>query len=617
MPIRRPSMLVLIATLIPLLAAAQPLLAGSSSSHLDISSDGRWLACANRDNGTVTLVDLETRKKVREVEVGHKPEAVTFLGRSHNLACTVYGDDQVVFFNGETGEIAGKVDVMDEPYGVVSNPDGTAVYVTLEYPGQVAEIDVATRKVTRAIPGGAFLRGVALSADGRRLFVTEYYTGNVQAIDVASGSIVDRWPGAPSENLARQIVLHPTRPKAYVPHIRSRVNVNRGEGSVVPFVTVIDTTPGEGTRRMPIPMDSFYSTFVVANPWEVAVSPDGKQLCAVFAGTDDMYVCDILDDNYREIAFRRVVKLGHNPRAVRYAPDGKTIYVDNALDFNVAVIDADRLEQVATIPVCDNPLGEEVLLGKVLFYSALQPMVGRRWISCSSCHPDGDGDARTWQNPEGLRNTTALFGMAWTHPIHWSADRDEVQDFEHTVRSNLMQGKGLIAGAPRPALGEANKGLSKALDALSAYSNSHRVPLSPHAKQGLSPAAKRGKALFFSKETACATCHSGPYYTDSTPKTPFTLHDVGTGNDDPTEKMGPKYDTPTLLGIYRTAPYLHHGRASTLEEVLTTQNKGDRHGKTSQLSREQISDLVEFLKALPYEDPEPAATAAKMIKIDR
>jgi cytochrome c peroxidase len=93
------------------------------------------------------------------------------------------------------------------------------------------------------------------------------------------------------------------------------------------------------------------------------------------------------------------------------------------------------------------------------------------------------------------------------------------------------------------------------------------------------------------------------------------MHDVGTGHDDPTEKMEPKYDTPTLIGVYRTAPYLHHGKAATLEEVLTTRNAQDQHGKTSHLTREQISDLVEFLKALPYEDPLPAAQKAGLIKV--
>jgi cytochrome c peroxidase len=78
---------------------------------------------------------------------------------------------------------------------------------------------------------------------------------------------------------------------------------------------------------------------------------------------------------------------------------------------------------------------------------------------------------------------------------------------------------------------------------------------------------------------------------------------VGTGGDDPSEKMGPKYDTPTLLGVYRTAPYLHHGKAKTLRDVLTTCNKGDKHGKTSHLSPAQLDDLVAFLKSLPYEPP--------------
>jgi cytochrome c peroxidase len=169
----------------------------------------------------------------------------------------------------------------------------------------------------------------------------------------------------------------------------------------------------------------------------------------------------------------------------------------------------------------------------------------------------------------------------------------------------------------RESLEQPNKGASRDLDALAAYSNSHKYMLSPHAKKGLSDAALRGKELFFSKDTQCATCHAGPFYTDSTPTRPYRLHDVGTGSDDPSEKMGPKYDTPTLLGVYRTAPYLHHGKARTLSEVLTTYNRDDRHGKTSHLNDSQIADLVEFLKALPFEDPEPQGEAAGLTKIER
>lgn len=590
--------------------------AGSSNSMLAVSEDGKLLATANRDNGSVSIVDLAARKVLREIPVGHHPESVTFLGDSKLLAVSVYGDDVVKLINAQTGEAQGSFEVFDEPYGLAATADGRNLYVTCEYPGQVLEYDVERGRI-RSFNVGSMLRGIAISEKQRRLYVTEYLTCNVLAVSMETGEVVDRWPGTASENLARQVAVHQTRTKAYVPHIRSRTTVDKGEGAIVPFVTVVDTEGGKGRRRKPIAMDGFHSVFVVANPWEVAVSRDGRKLAAVFAGTDDVYACRVLDDDYKEIAYERVLKVGHNPRAAQFSPDGRELYIYNTLDFTVDVFDAESWQRTATITVCENPLSPEVLRGKILFYTALQPMVGARWISCSSCHPDGDPDGRTWHNAEGLRNTMSLAGMAWTHPIHWSADRDEVQDFEITVRSPLMRGRGLISGPVHEALGKPNKGLSADLDALAAYSNTHKFPLSPHAKQGLSDAARRGKEIFFSKETKCAECHSGPCYSDSQPAKPFRKHNVGTGNDDPSETLGPEYDTPSLLGAYRTAPYLHHGRAATLEEVLTKYNPQDKHGKTSHLTGEQISDLVEFLKALPYEDPEPAAEKAGLVKVER
>ena len=593
--------------------------AGTSNSLLDISADGKLLACSNRDSGTVTIVDLQTLAKLYEVPVGHKPEGVSFVGQTHELAVAVYADDKIVLINADDGTSTGQTDVFDEPYGVVSTPDGQRLYVTLDYPGRIVEIAAGDRQVVRELAVGSFTRGIALESERPRAYVTEYYTATVKAVDLASGAVVDEWPGASSDNLARQIVLNPRRPKAYVPHMRSKIQAVHGEGSIFPYVGVMDTNGSDAARRKRIPMDAFRGALVTANPWEVAVAPDGRTLYVVFAGTDDMFVAAVVDDDYRELEYRQYLRIGSNPRAVRVSPDGSRFYVYNALDFNVVAYDAQSLQVVGEVRVTDNPLGAEVLLGKKLFYSALQPMVGRRWISCSRCHPDVEPDGRTWHNPEGLRNTQSLAGMAWTHPIHWSADRDEVQDFEHTIRGPLMQGQGLIRGVVKTSLGEPNKGLSHQLDALAVYSNSHRFTLSPHAKSGLSEAAERGRTLFLSDEVGCAKCHSGPIYTDSQPREPskYVMHDVGTCGDDPSEKLGPAFDTPTLLGVYRTAPYLHDGKAATLQDVLTIYNKGDRHGRTSHLSAAEVSDLVEFLKALPYEDPEPQAASAGLPKVSR
>ena len=400
--------------------------------------------------------------------------------------------------------------------------------------------------------------------------------------------------------------------------IRSRVTVAHGNGSIFPYVSVIDLEPIDDDARTRIPMDSFRQTQVTANPWECAITGDGRRFFVVFAGTDDMFVCDVVDDDYNEIEFLRSMRLGRNPRAVRVAPDDRSFYVYNALDFQVVAYDTSTLEKQAVINVCDNPLSDDMLLGKVLFYSARQPMAARKWISCAGCHPDGDTDGRTWHNPEGLRNTPPLNGLAWTHPLHWSADRDEVQDFEHTIRGPLMQGRGLIRSRRiSDSLGKPLSGLSRELDALALYTNSHKASLSPFAKQGLSASAQRGRSIFFSKDTACATCHSGPFYTDSRPENKLRKHDVGTGRNDPSELMGTAYDTPMLIGLYRSAPYLHDGSAATLLDVVTTANATDKHGKTSHLTKTQLDDLVEFLKALPYEDPQAAAQREKLTKVER
>ncbi len=591
------------------ISAGMNLHAGSSS-QLALSPDGRWLVTANIDSDSIGVIDTASRTKAREVPVGHRPECAAFAGASGQVLVTLYKDDAIAVMDVAAGAVSRRIPTGDEPYGVVCTRDGSRAYVSLDYPGSVVELDLASGRTKRTFRVGSFARGLALSSDERRLYVTEFYTAALSIVDLEKGTVVERLEGESADNLSRHVALHPSRPKAYLPHIRSRVTNPHGEGSVFPFVNVVSLNADAERRRSPIAMDTFNGFTAVSNPWEVAVSPDGKRLYSVYSGTNDMHACDILDDDYRELSRKATLKVGNHPRAVVVSPDSRTVYVYDTLDFRVRFIDAESLEAVATVSCATPARSEAWVRGKRLFNSALEPMVGRRWITCSSCHPDGQADGRTWHNPEGLRNTTALVAMKDTHPLHWSADRDETHDFEHTIRGPLMQGRGLIKGEVHPALGESNRGLSGDLDALAEYSDSFEATLSPHAAGPgkLTPAAERGKAVFFREDVGCATCHPGPSYTDSTlASKPFRMHDVGTGGDDPSEKLGTSYDTPALIGVYRTAPYLHDGSARTLRDVLVESNRGGRHGKTSHLSAAEIDDLVEFLKSLPYEAPVTSA----------
>jgi len=603
-------------SLAALLLSAAISAAGSSNSLLDVNSDGTRLVAANADNGTVTVVDLKVRKALTEIPVGDHPEGAAWVGNGPVALVTVHREDKLVFVDTAAGKVVETLSCAAEPYGIVTTRDCKRAFVTHDYPGLVSEVDLEKRKVVRTFPAGQWARGVALSPDESRLYVSNFYTATLTAIDLKDGKVADTWPGRESDNLCRHVVLHPNRPKAYLSHLRSRTHVFDARGSIFPELSVCTLTPAKADekRRIAIALDTYNGVYVTANPWESAISPDGKTFVTVYAATDDMNYSAVVDDDYREVDRTGVMPVGKHPRAVRYRPDGKELYVYTTLDFSLNVYDTTggKPAKVASVKLCDPPLTKEWVRGKELFVSSKPPMTQARWISCSSCHPDGFPDGRVWQNPEGPRKTPPLFGLAHTHPLHYSADRDEVQDFEYTIRGKLMGGRGLAQGPIKPRVGflpaaeldEKLSGRSSDLDALAVYTNSFRFKLSPHipAPGKLSPEAERGKKLFSDKAVGCATCHTGPYYTDSRLEKPYLVHDVGTGGG-PAEKMPPEYDTPTLLGVYRSAPYLHDGRAKTLMDVLTTANPNDRHGRTSHLRKEERDDLVAFLKSLPYEEP--------------
>src|SRR5262249_48592786 len=149
----------------------------------------------------------------------------------------------VVFIDAAKGKAIHTLKVDDEPYGIVATKDGTKAYLTNEYPGKISEIDTKTRKVLRQIPAGKMVRGIALSPDEKRVYVSEFYTGVLNAIDLKEGKIVDSWKGHSTDNLARHVLVHPKRPKAYISHVRARVTVNDGRGSIFPQVSICDLVP--------------------------------------------------------------------------------------------------------------------------------------------------------------------------------------------------------------------------------------------------------------------------------------------------------------------------------------------------------------------------------------
>jgi mono/diheme cytochrome c family protein len=199
-------------------------------------------------------------------------------------------------------------------------------------------------------------------------------------------------------------------------------------------------------------------------------------------------------------------------------------------------------------------------------------------MSCASCHNDGGSDGRVWDLTgmgEGLRNTITLNGRGGTAQgfLHWSANFDEVQDFEGQIRS-LAGGTGLMsdtAFATRTQpLGTTKAGVSADLDALAAYVASLTTfSQSPYrnADGSLTATATQGRTVF--QNAGCGTCHAGTKFTASGAA---TLNNVGTIKQPGSgQRLGGTLtgiDPPTLRDVWASAPYLHDGSAATLADAV-------------------------------------------------
>ena len=250
--------------------------------------------------------------------------------------------------------------------------------------------------------------------------------------------------------------------------------------------------------------------------------------------------------------------------------------------------------------VDEDPLNETLLWGKQLFHDANDTrMTKTGYIACAHCHPAGDHDGQTWDftdRGEGLRNTTSLLGRGAMvmGPYHWSGNFDEAQDFESDIRLHFG-GAGYLTEADwntvQDPLGESKANLSPELDALAAY-------LYSLTESKPAPTSLNATELFQVRTTfntqGCQDCHGGDYWTDSSLDT-MLRHDIGTLTEASGYRLGETLDgldTPTLLGLWSSAPYLHDGSAETIEDAIRA------HTGYENLDENTMTHLVSLLESL-------------------
>jgi YVTN family beta-propeller protein len=585
----------------------------------DASIDKVW--SVNTDAGTLAAINPTTGAKLHEVAAGTAPRTLA-KAPDGSIWVANEGSDTVTIHSASDGSLSHTIALPrgSAPFGILFSPDGANAYVSLGGSWEVAKINPSTRVVSTPVPVGAHPRGLAMTGDSSRLFVTRFLSadsgGSIYEISPATLAAVrtlalakdtspdteDTGRGVP--NYLISPVISPDGTALAIPS--TKANIDRGlarDGIALDFdntVRTITSFLNLGTNT------EFASRRVDHNDRDSAIaaiySPLGNYLFVVTQGSNTL---DVLDAYTGQVGVS-FDEMGLAPRGVALSPDGTKAYIQNFMSRDIRVLNISDIANntslsytdVSTTKVVANePLSAQILLGKQIFYNAADPRMSQdKYLSCATCHTDAGHDGRVWDftnRGEGFRNTIDLNGRSGMGHgfVHWTANFDEIQDFENDIREH-QSGEGFMTDADfattENTLGTNKAGKSADLDALAAYVSSlGNVGKSPsrNADGTLSTAGEAGKFIFEAK--SCTTCHDPAQgYRDG------LSHDVGTLKTTSGQRLGAiltGIDTPTLIGLWKSAPYFHDGSAGDLRATLTTAHVG------SSLTLAEKDSLVDYL----------------------
>jgi DNA-binding beta-propeller fold protein YncE len=565
------------------------------------SNEDSLLAVACATSGEIEIWDSATLEKRETLQLAHGAEPRAVLFRDGMGLLVLEGARGTLFSYDLVDEVAlsWQVEGLVDPLGmaVVGNTLFVSRWRSPEDGGRWWRLDLGTEELGEPLAEEFVLAlDQTVDSDTSNRGVPNY----VHAPSVSPDGSQVVFPSLQANNQAGLFrdgseLTHETTARAVV----SRVSLLQPEG------------PTEESRKIfddrDLAIDAAFSSY-------------GDWLYVAMLGTQTV---DVLDA-YTLETVGSYQGLGEGLRGLWIDPEENRLWVLAELSREVAVVPLPGGEpetQPANLLRLDlrpggvEILSSELLRGKQLFYSASDPRVSRDgYLSCGSCHLDGGQDGRVWDftdRGEGLRNTPDLRGRggATSRPIHWSGNFDEIQDFEVDFRDS-MGGTGFLTEAQwqetSESLGPPKTGLSSDLDALAAFVESlDRVPRSPFRRADgmMTEEALAGAILFEDEEVGCVGCHPSPDYTDSewlADGVPL-LHDVGSITPGSGNRLGASLDginTPSLLGVWSSAPYLHSGSSLTIIELL---GDGGHSGVAlggRPLSEQERSQLEAFLLQL-------------------
>ena len=588
-----------------------------SPIEMALSPDGHLLYVVCQASDELRVVELASGKIVSTVSVGHVPRGIVLSPDGRHIYVTNAWSDTVSLIDATTLRVVRTLPTGFEPTGIVCDRSGVTLYIANRLSSDISVIDVNTGQEIKRLLAGRGASYLALSADGKWIYGTHIYpnagafrtqpNSEITVIDTARQAVVERKRlnnVAGVFHVALSVdgklgVAAQLRPKNLIPLAHVEHGWAFGDS-----LSLFGDDVG-GTVQVPIDeLDRYY-----ALPWGVAITPDKSKMFVTTAGSESVTVIDVrklldfahtrrqpltsnlandLSASANYVTAR--IPVGRNPRGALLSPDGTRLYVANRLDDNISVIDTSSVEVISTIDLGGPKTVNALRRGEQLFFTADYAFQGQ--FGCANCHLDATIDGLQWDlEPDGfgkdIVDNRSLENLAGTEPFKWNGSNPDMPTecgprtekfFYRSQSYNPQELTDLVTFV---------------------YSLPYRPNRYRLANGELTPAQERGKAIFertkyknghpIPEKNQCAYCHSGPKYTNQ------QQVDVGTGKS---TDRSPVIDVPQLPNVAYSAPYLHDGSARSLEEIWTVFNPKDTHGVSNDLTKDELNDLIEYLKTL-------------------
>jgi len=505
------------------------------------------------DNGTVHTLDPVKLTETGTFRAGPGARSPGFIKSRGIISICHTWMDELGFYSLPDGELIKTIPVLKQPYTSVLSPDEKYLFVANFITHQRADQDTVAASVSvinleklevekhlLMANGSNALRGMAVSSNGEFVLISH----NLGRFQVPTTQLEQGWMNTSALSIIKISDL------SY-------------EG------TILLDEPEHGAAGS-WGIDCHDGIIAVAHSGTHDVSViDEKKFFTKLRSFDNRETLSY-DLNFLSGIRKRITLPGNGPRAL--LANDTSLYLGMYFSDTVnQVLLSENEYEVRSWPLNDGFIESRERLGEKYFHDATYCFQG--WQACNGCHPmDARTDGLNWDLlNDGVGNPKNCKSLLASHVTPPSMITGIRPDAETAVRAGFKY----IQFARIP------EEYSLAVDA---YLKSLKPVPSPYLERGrLSDQAKRGEKIYHQK--GCQECHPKPYYTD------LKMHTVTS----PTDTLGPQlWDTPALIEVWRTGPWMHDGRCASMYNVFDS----EQHGLTEDLSESDMNDLVKYVLSL-------------------